>query len=356
MAKDGVHLEYTPIGQAVISRDQITVIDIVSGERLESHPAELVIVDDLDKYRYSHSFIKNYAQCHAKGYFQRMKAPALPAYALERGIVCHEAIEAFEKDPSIDIVKKFDELWKQRLVDRFKEFSDDDKQKINYGYEESKLIVEDWHWENHELIESGDVFPEDIEVEFDLPVTFTTSQGTFKRRFKGKLDIVLWNKDRSRYRILDYKTSYNAPSEAELALDPQFSLYQWAATQLFGFPPESMWWYHLKGKHKSPEEHDPPLLNKKTGEPLKQTPQFSETHPRTPECLKFAFLAPLRDQAVIDNYLNNFVAGEIIEYESGNVTKTGLADPDQCLHFCQYKQFCDNFQIPLPKHVRIGNP
>lgn len=339
----------------------VVTIDLVTGEKFDIHPAQLVLDNDLERYRYSHSFCKTYSTCQFKGVCYRIKAPSVPVFALERGIVAHSVVEEVEKDPTTDVMKLLDDLWKTRILDKYQDFSDKDKSSINSeGYEETVYMVEDWVHENLDLVTSGRIKPEDVEVEFNLPVTFKTEHGTFQRIFNGKIDLVLWNGDRTKYHLFDFKTSYNAPSDDELALEPQFTLYQWAATQLFGKPPVKMFWYHLRGKHKTPEEHDPPLRNKQTGELLKKSPAFSEPgpkgggHPRVPECLKYAFEMPLRSQREIDNYFNNFVAGVIINYESGNMAKTGLSDPDECVR-CQYKAYCDKTDIRLPFHVRVVN-
>jgi hypothetical protein len=315
----------------------IQVVDIASGEALASHPGELVLVDDLEGH-YSHSFIRKYTTCSASAFFQKMKAPKKPIYALERGIVIHEALEAFEvyqKDP----LKVADELWKLRVLDKYSQFRASDRDKVDgKGYEETMLMISDWLYENRAIFESGNVKPEDVEVEFDLPVTIHTAGGDFKRRFLGKLDLVLWNKARTDYMIFDYKSSASAPNEDELADDVQFTLYQWAATQMFGKPPHQMNYYLLKGKH------------------ICKGSRFTDDkgkHPRKPECLQYAFPVPLRTERQIADYFQNYVAPGIINYEAGVVSKEGKADPQMC-HRCEFKEFCDTYDLPLPRFARVG--
>jgi hypothetical protein len=315
----------------------VLICDRVTGETLDRYPGELILVDDVEGH-YSHSFIRKYSSCHAAGFFNKQKVQTRPSFALERGSLIHAAIEAAEKNDA-DPYKVLEERWKLNILDNFDQFRPTDQKKVEKGYEETKRMLDEWLYVNLANVRAL-VRPEDVEVEFNLPVEIMTDRGSFKRRFLGKLDLVLWNSDRTAYRIYDYKTGAKAPTEEELTLDTQFTLYQWAATQMYGMPPQKMFYYFLMGENNTGTKFSP--SNAKT-----------QSNPRHPDKLDYALPVPMRSGREIADYFNNYAAGAIVGYESGIVSKNGKSDPKMCAR-CEYKPHCDTANMPLPRFARVA--
>jgi hypothetical protein len=46
--------------------------------------------------------------------------------------------------------------------------------------------------------------------------------------------------------VVDFKSASVAPIQDELDNDPQFFIYYWAYWQMQGYPPEHVYWHHLR--------------------------------------------------------------------------------------------------------------
>jgi hypothetical protein len=229
-------------------------------------------------------------------------------------------------------------VWRKLVLDNAEKMSEADQKKIEKGFDETKLMLEEWLMENKDIMDR--VRPEDVEVEFNLEMPLQIGNKKFARPITGKLDLVLWNKARTSYGILDWKTSAQAPKTDELEQEAQFALYQWAATNVYKQPPRRMDYYLLTGQHGCEERFS------------------SKAHPRDPllriqGCwINYALDVPLFSEERITELFNTYYAPLIIKYEAGIFGKEGRADyKNQCAR-CEYRETCDNTKtFPAPVFI-----
>lgn len=183
------------------TQQDLVLLNPVTGEIVG--PAKVL---DLSKSlipHYSHSFLKMVAQCSAQAYFKKGHFPQRKSFALERGSCVHHLLELFAKEGK-DPVAGLPDAWRLYITDHVAEMNEDDQEKAAKEYDNTKRMLEEFVYENKQLFKER-VRPEDIEVEFNLDIPLRLGDKTFTRKFNGKIDLVLWSEDRTKYRIIDYK-------------------------------------------------------------------------------------------------------------------------------------------------------
>jgi hypothetical protein len=318
----------------------VQTIDAATGEVLDHHPAELVLKDEVEGY-YSHSTIKSLASCSAAVYYRKSGIKMVPAYPLERGSTAHAALETYQKTGDADkAMKVFEENWKLLVLDNAANMKPSDQDKIRLGYEETKRMITEFIIENKDVI-VGSPKLNKAEVEFSIIVNINVPGGSIKRRIFGKMDWVKFTADGKHYEILDYKTSGQAPPDNELDRDTQFAIYQLAGTELYGFPPDKMVFYYLKGQHI-------------------HGGKFTKEHPRPTDakgmakCLQFAFDIPVKTPEQIQAMIDTYYGPTIFAHEIGLITKN-LSDARKCVSMCGYKDYCDSVKtLPAPRFIRLA--
>lgn len=316
---------------------QRVIIDLTSGQVLG--PDRSLDLSQPVAHHYSHSFVKQIATCTAQAYFRRSQAPARPSFALRRGTVVHELIEALEKDGK-DPLAGLPEKWAQHILEVKAEMSPEDQGKVEKGYSETVQILEEFLDENADLIASGRIKPEDVEVAFELELTFDVGGFKFTRRVVGKIDLVLWSRDRKSYIVLDYKTTRSAPGDDELARDTQFQIYALAATKIYGFAPKECIFYHLPGTHLCNER----FSSKAHPRPLKERKDGCQVN--------YAISIKPKTEDEVHDLLNAYYGGNILKWELGIISKDGLADSKGKCSWCEYREHCDTVRsFPPPRGV-----
>lgn len=314
--------------------ERIMLVDMETGEPLGPDPRLDAAISG--RKHYSHSYVENIATCVAKAHFRSLDIPKRPAFALERGSCTHVAIEAIEKREG-DALTVLESEWKVRVLDNLEQMTLKDQKDARTEWDRTRRMVREWLVENDAILDR--IRPEDVEVNFTLPVTMNIGGNKIVRPFNGKIDLVLWSADRTTYQIIDWKSGSKAPSDDALDRNLQFSLYQWAATQLFGKPPEKMYYYLLAGKYIGPEAKAPPS---KGDAPRPNLEDF-----------QFAFEVPLRTDEQIQTMFDTYYAGNILKFELGIISKEGLADFSNPCGRCEYREHCDTVtSFPAPLGVR----
>jgi len=317
-----------------VEHGPVQVIDIETGAILDHHPAELFLQDDVEHY-YSHSTIKTLARCKAEAYYKKTGVKMRPAFSLERGSAAHNTLEAYIKYGT-PVEEEFERQWTDLVLSKVDAMTANDQDKVRKLKEETIRMVTEFVEENDELIQSGQ---SESEVEFSVILSMPLGNGKFfKRRVFGKIDWIVFNHDKTKYRLFDFKSSAKAPPDEELDRDVQFTLYQHAATEMYGFPPEKIYFYLLRGAH---------LCRGDDGKAIRT----SKAHPRTPECMQYAFEMPVKSQEEIDKIFATYYLPVIIEWEAGVIGKN-LSDAHWCQTMCGYKDHCDKVtSFPLPRFV-----
>jgi hypothetical protein len=313
------------------------VIDAVSGEILG--PDKSLDLETIPETKYSHSFLKTIGQCTAAAYFRRSKAPSKAVFAMEQGSAAHHLIEIYEKEHK-DPLKHLAEAWQRFIVANRDNMTPKDQEQADKGPGLLEQIMTEFVYENEEILDR--IRPEDVEVPFTILVTINTAKGPMKRYVTGKIDLVLWNRERTEYEIIDWKSSSKAPSKDELTQEPQFFIYAKAATELYGFPPVRMSFYLLRGEHLCSERFS------------------SKAHPRLPiksrlkTCeINYAFEVPVPNEEQIQSMLDTYYGSQIWKWESGIIGRDGKADYRNRCERCQYKEACDNFKGPFEAPVFV---
>lgn len=83
-----------------------------------------------------------------------------------------------------------------------------------------------------------DLQPKELEFRFELPFPNKESPICI---INGIIDVV-----DERGWVVDHKSSKEVPAQLKLDNDPQFIIYYWAYTQIYGKPPDKMFWHHLR--------------------------------------------------------------------------------------------------------------
>lgn len=324
------------------TQQDLVLLNPVTGEIVG--PAKVL---DLSKSlipHYSHSFLKTVAQCSAQAYFKKGHFPQRKSFALERGSCVHHLLELFAKEGK-DPVKGLPEAWRFYIADHVAEMNEADQEKAAKEYDNTKRMLEEFVYENKQLFKER-VRPEDIEVEFNLDVPLRLGDKTFTRRFNGKIDLVLWSEDRTKYRIIDYKTSASAPGANELALDAQFALYFWAGEQLYGKKASALDYYLLNGVH---------ICHDEEGKSIRFS---SKSHPREigqrkSGCeITYALKVPKKSDEEIEELFNAYYAPLVVKYESGIVGKEGRADVRNRCNLCTFSDYCATVrEFPAPRII-----
>ncbi len=324
-------------GQTEVSLKPKLSVDIETGDILPD-----IAFDPFkpSTIKYSHSFIRALAECSFKGYLRKTHAPAAKAFALERGSCAHKLIEDYEitkKDP----MESFDEQWGLFVLDNKEKMTPEDQEKIDKGYEDTQRMIREFVDENKDLV--ANIRPEDVEVSFEIEVEINVGGKIAKRTVVGKIDLVLWNKDRTEYIIIDHKTTASAPGEEELEREMQFCIYQEAGERLFGKPPKKMLYYYLNGQHLCSERFSSVKHPRELGK-------------RTPNCqINYAIDVPLKTKEQFQNMIQNYYWPQMIKWESSMIGKEGAADPKNNCVRCEFKKHCDTVtQMPTPTFLRVN--
>lgn len=183
----------------------------------------------------SYSEIASYRQCplaHALGYKQRWKKPAEDGSPLRVGTLWHLILEAHYRaiiaydathkgGPWLAGPRRQAAAIAVRATLQEAEASDEDKGLIEWMYK--------GHLSKWDVDESWQVFA--AEVPFEVPLPKPNGQrSTF--RIKGKIDLIVKDRENGGIWIVDHKSGKNKPNDFELQLDDQFALYEWAIRQL----------------------------------------------------------------------------------------------------------------------------
>jgi len=323
------------------SERRLAVVDLDSGDVIGAYDSALLIRDDLS-IKYSHSRIRTYNSCSAQSHFRNINAPQQPRFALVRGSIAHLAIE-LAVTKGADPFKVLADEWKVQFLDRLSEYSEKDQRNIAKEYGATEKMLRLFMEENSRWFSRSR--PEDSEVEFDFEFDFEVGGRKFKRRLGGFIDQILWDKDRENYRILDYKSSAKAPPDEELALDSQFALYEAAATRLYGKPPDSIYYYLLRGELNCEHREGGYTCG---GTDKHKHGAACEKHSHIARCYNFSFKIPLKGPEGVQRILNTYHGPNILGMEAGVYAKQ-RHDLRMC-GGCVYERVClQTDEMPLPK-------
>lgn len=145
------------------------------------------------------------------------------------GSALHKAIELYYKEGKTNYTYEFQQYMQHTI-----ELWDEKGYTVSYEYnfmrdlKDGKAFLKkiDWDFFN----------PTELELRFSLPFPKENPIVIIN----GVIDMICDGM------VIDHKSGKEKPNKQELAHDPQFILYHWAYEQLYGKPPEIVYWHHLR--------------------------------------------------------------------------------------------------------------
>ena len=179
----------------------------------------------------SHSSISLYLQCPLKYKFQYIEGlKEKPRSYLSFGSSMHEALEYFFGDkfftpPSLeDVLGHYEKNW---INEGYATAEEQEKY-----FEDGKRILSDFYKKH------ADPYTRPLAVEYQL---LFDVNGVKVRGYVDRIDKI----DDKTVEIIDYKTSKNPYSLADLKEEPQLTMYQLGIEMLLGLRVERLTYYHL---------------------------------------------------------------------------------------------------------------
>lgn len=258
---------------------------------------------------YSHSKLSSFEQCKYKyklRYIDKVPSPVEKSIEAHLGTCVHDALEWMYKEvlnkriPELDeVIQKYTERWQEDYKETFiivkKEFRAED-----YYNKGVKFIID--YYMKHKPFDDG---TRELEKKIWVSLGNETNH-----KLVGYIDRFVYNKEKNRYEIHDYKTANSLPERQKFEEDRQLALYALAIKQLFGMEKEvTLTWHYLN--------HNIRIDSRRTNEQLEKLKQ--ET-------------------------LN--LIHEIEETVDFPTKRSILCD------WCEYKEYCKEFGNELPEQYR----
>jgi len=215
---------------------------------------------NMKKKVYSHSKLSTFEQCKYKyklRYIDKIPSPVEKSIEAHLGTCVHEALEWLYKEilkgnlPSIDeVLEKYANQWKSEYKSNFlivkKEFTSQD-----YFEKGIKFLTN--YYIKHKPFNDGT-----LELEKKIWINLTD-----KHSIVGYIDRLVYNKEKGRYEIHDYKTANFLPPQKKFDTDRQLALYSIAIKEIYGEnTPIILTWHYLN--------HNKQIFSKRTKEELNQ--------------------------------------------------------------------------------------
>jgi putative RecB family exonuclease len=258
---------------------------------------------------YSHSKLSTFEQCKYKyklKYIDKIKPDIEKSIEAHLGTCVHNTLEWLYKEvlnkkiPELDeVIEKYTNLWQKDYKETFlivkKEFKPEDY--FNKGI---KFLVD--YYLKHKPFQDGT-----IEMEKKIWVKLHPNSN---HRIIGFIDRLVYDKEKNRYEIHDYKTANSLPNKTKFEEDRQLALYSLGIKQIYGYDKEVvLTWHYLN--------YNMQIYSKRTNEDLEKLRQ---------ETLKLIH--------------------EIEETVNFPTNKSILCD------WCEYKNMCKAFGNQLPEQYR----
>jgi hypothetical protein len=172
----------------------------------------------------SYSELDTYRQCplkHTWAYKERWKKPAITDGALAKGSLWHLILE-----DHYNVIKNGGDLQDAELA--VAGYFTDERSGVTT---ETQELME---WMYHGYVEQYGSDPnwEILAVEYPFVINLPDPAGAASPYdIKGKIDLVVRNRDNGTIWVVDHKSGANLPDQMDLEIDDQFGLYVWALNQ-----------------------------------------------------------------------------------------------------------------------------
>ena len=209
---------------------------------------------------YSHSKLSTYEQCKYKyklKYIDKIPSPVEKSIEAHLGTCVHDALEWLYKEvisgslPTMeDVIERYASTWKEEYKDSFI-IVKQDLTAQNYFDKGVKFLID--YYMKHQPFEDGT-----LELEKKIWINLTEEHSVI-----GYIDRLVYNKDKKRYEIHDYKTANSLPTQEKFDTDRQLALYSIAIKELYGEDvPVILTWHYLN--------HNKQIFSKRTNGELKE--------------------------------------------------------------------------------------
>ncbi|SRR6056297_112463 len=211
---------------------------------------------------YSHSKLATFEQCKYKyklKYIDKIKPDIEKSIEAHLGTCVHDSLEWLYKEvlsgrvPELDgLIEKYTNRWQEDYKETFlivkKEFKPEDY--FNKGV---KFLVD--YYLKHKPFDDGT-----LEMEKKIWVNLHPSSN---HKIIGFIDRLVYDKEKNRYEIHDYKTANSLPDRRKFEEDRQLALYSIGIKQIFGHDKEVvLTWHYLN--------YNMQIYSKRTNEDLEK--------------------------------------------------------------------------------------
>jgi len=209
---------------------------------------------------YSHSKLSSFEQCKQKykfRYIDKIKPDFESTIESHLGTCVHDTLEWLYKnileEKAIElhaIIETYTNKWQENYKESFK-IVKEHLQPEHYFNKGVKFLVD--YYLKHQPFKDGT-----LEMEKEIYLTLNENS---PHKIRGFIDRLVYNKEKERYEIHDYKTANFLPSQEKFDEDRQLALYGIAIKQLFGQDKKIILiWHYLN--------HDKQIKSKRTDEQL----------------------------------------------------------------------------------------
>ncbi|MFA5953282.1 MAG: PD-(D/E)XK nuclease family protein [Candidatus Pacearchaeota archaeon] len=228
---------------------------------------------------YSHSRLSTFEQCKLKykfKYIDKLTPDFEKSIEAHLGTCVHDTLEWLYSNVLNDFIPELDRIiefytnkWQEDYKENFKVVRKDAKPE-DYFSKGIKFLV-DYYLKNSPF-QDGTI---DVEKE-----VYIILDETSPHKIKGFIDRLVFNKEKNRYEVHDYKTASSLPNPNKFENDRQLALYSLAIKQTYGYDKEIILiWHYL--------DHNKRIESKRTNEQLenlrKQTIELIEKIEKTKE-------------------------------------------------------------------------
>lgn len=274
-------------------------------------------------FRGSASLLKDYQKCGARAYARITKQPGIKSIKLFNGSAVHSALEMYVKEQS-DPMK----VYETELIKAAEE------NKISLGTTEAAearqvgiLCVASGVAILNTPSKAGVPLWKRLDPQYVEKYFIITRNG---RKYSGKIDLVAFQEDPSKYVVTDFKTGGHAPDQYTLDNDIQFDMYPYAlyhdkaCTKTYGTWAQREVYLHLRGQV---QEKDV-----KTGRRLSLA-QREKLPPMTRKPLKYDFPTQ-RTLAQVEEKFENVLEPIMIQMENNVFIRN--FEPSYGCQSCEY--------------------
>lgn len=232
---------------------------------------------------YSHSKLSTFEQCRQKykfRYIDKIEPDFKQTIEAHLGSSVHDTFEWLYNNVLKKIIPKLDEVlefyinrWQKNLNENIKVVKEDLTQQ-DY-FEKGIKFIADYYLKNYPFNDGT------LELEKKIFISLNPNS---ENKLVGYIDRLVYNKEKQRYEIHDYKTANTLPEREKFEKDRQLALYALGIKQLYGdHHPVTLTWHYLNFNMKIDSSRTNEQLEKLKEDTLKLINKIEQTKEFPPQ-------------------------------------------------------------------------